>query len=175
MASKKKPKAEELLDHLTPAMAVSILKKLCADKEIRNKIADLAETELRQVDPDEVAEEVFCELDGLDVEDLWQNSGKSRYGYVEPSEQAYTMVEDVIEPFTGDMAKYRNLGMKGEEKEFCKGLLRGLMRYENEGSNEFRDWLPDGIMDFANEIVREYEKYNTEIDTASVKLELQRD
>jgi hypothetical protein len=168
-----KVKKEKLLDNLTYEMAISILRTLCADKEVRGKLLDLAEAELRTTDADEVAEDVFSALNGLDVVEVWDNSGKTRHGYVEPSELAYTMVEDVIDSFVSDMVKYRNLGMKGEEREFCRGLLRGIVRYENEGSNEFKDWVPDGVMDFVDEIVREYEEHNTEMDTASIKLEIE--
>lgn len=166
-------KTEELLDNLTYEMAMSILRKLCEDKETQRKFLDLAEAELRKIDADAIAEDVFSELNAIDVEELWDNSGKTRHGYVEPSELGHTMAEDAIEPFVSDIAKYRKLGMKSEEMEACRGVLRGLMRYENEGRNEFKDWIPDSIMDIAQGIIDEYEEHNTKEDTASVKLEIE--
>jgi hypothetical protein len=172
---KEERKEEELLDSLTHEMAMSVLRKLCADKEVRRKLLDLAEAELRKVDADEVAEEVFDALEALDVEDLWAHSGRTRYGYEEPSEVGHTMAEDAIEPFVRDIAKYRNLGMKDEERETCRGVIRGLTMYENEGSNEFKDWIPDSVMEIAASVVEEYGEHNTEEDTASIKSEMERD
>jgi hypothetical protein len=169
MANKKE---EKLLDNLKYEMAISILKKLYADKEVRRKLISLAEAALQKIDADEIANDVFSELNMLDVDDLYRDSGKTRYGYVEPSELAHTMAEDAVEPFVSDIAKYRDLGMKGEEMETCRGLLRGLMKYENNGSNELKDWIPDSIMEIAKSILDEYGKYNTESDTASVALEI---
>ncbi|MDR2180918.1 MAG: hypothetical protein LBP21_11480 [Synergistaceae bacterium] len=168
----KKKKEEELLNNLTHEMAISILKKLYADKEIRDTLVSLAEAELKKVDAEEIAAEVFYQLNALEVEELWDHSGETRDGYVEPSELGHTMVEDVIEPFLTDIIKYRDLGMKKEEMETCKGLLRGLAKYENEGDNEFQDWIPDSIMDIARDVLNEYGKHNTQKDTASVKQEI---
>jgi len=163
--------SHSLLDR--PEMAVSILKKLYADKEVQHKLIDLAEAALQKVDADEIANDVFCELNMLDVQDIGKNSGKTRYGYVEPSEAAYAMAEDAVEPFVRDISKYRELGMKKEEKETCRGLIRGLMRYENSGSNEFKDWIPDSIMEIAESIIDEYGEHNTESDMTSIKLEIE--
>lgn len=166
-------KEEELLNNLTPEMAVSILRKLCEDKEVRRKFVDMAEAELRKVDADAIAEDVFSELNALEVEELWDNSGSTRHGYVEPSELGHTMAEDAVEPFVSDIIKYRDLGMKREEMEACRGVIRGLVMYENEGSNEFKDWIPDSIMDIARGIVKDYGKHNTKEDTASVASEIE--
>ena len=44
-----------------------------------------------------IADEVFYELDSLEVEDVWDQSGSTRYGYVDPNEKAWEMLEDAIE------------------------------------------------------------------------------
>jgi hypothetical protein len=62
--------------------------------------------------------------------------------------------------------------MKNEEMEACKGLLRGLVKYEKEGNNEFQDWIPDSIMEIAAGIVDEYGEHNVDTDAASIRLEL---
>jgi hypothetical protein len=166
-------KKEKLLDNLTHEMAVSILKKLYEDEEVRQKLINLAEAALQKIDADEIANDVFCELNMLDVQDIYNDSGSTYHGYVEPSELAHTMAEDAVEPFVRDIAKYRELGMKKEEMETCRGILRGLVKYENNGDNEFKDWIPDSIMQIAEDIVDEYGKHNTESDMASIKSEIE--
>jgi hypothetical protein len=109
----------------------------------------------------------------LDVDELNDNSGKTRYGYVEPSEMAYEMVDGTIEIFARDIEKYRNLNMKSEEKEVCLGIVRGLLMYEQKGNNEFKDWIPDGVSDFVDSVIFEYEKHNTADDSADIRNEFE--
>ena len=116
---------------------------------------------------------MFNELNALDVDTLYARSGKTFYGYTEPSEAAYEMTEEAIAPFIRDIEKYRKLNMKSAEKEVCRGLIRGLLLYDAEGDDEFKDWLSDGAACFADDIIYTYEEYNAESDVADVKSELE--
>jgi hypothetical protein len=161
----------ELLNSLTRDMAISVLAKLCDDKALGSLALNAVETELRQVDADEVARAVFNELDALDVDDLNERSGKTGCGYTEPSDAAYEMAEEAITPFVRDIEKYRDLHMKSAEKEACRGLIRGLLLYDAESDNEFKDWLLDGAACFVDDIVYAYGACNSENDLAEIKSE----
>jgi hypothetical protein len=65
----------------------------------------LAEAELRKIDADGIACEVFSALNMLDVYEIGRNSGRTRYGYVEPYEAAHTMAEYAIKPCVREIAK----------------------------------------------------------------------
>jgi hypothetical protein len=62
--------------------------------------------------------------------------------------------------------------MKNAEKEACRGLVRGLLMYEENGRNEFKEWVPDGVADFIDDIVDTYGKHNAEADLADIRGEL---
>ncbi|MGM0411591.1 MAG: hypothetical protein ACQEQF_12625 [Bacillota bacterium] len=90
---------ENLFENISPDDAYYILKRLVEnDDNILKKIEEVAEEYFNKVDSEEIAETIFFELDFLNVEDLWDSSGSTRYGYVEPGERAYEMVEEVIQP-----------------------------------------------------------------------------
>ena len=59
------------------------------------------------------------------------------------------------------MVQYSSLGMKTEEKEYCKGIIIGLLRYGESGNNEFRDWCPDDPYTVAENIVYDWKNNHT--------------
>jgi hypothetical protein len=79
--------ANKVLESLSPEEAQAVLRELTArDSGIRNKAAEIALKHVADVDVDGVADEVFCELDAIDIEDVWDNSGAKGDGYVDPGE-----------------------------------------------------------------------------------------
>ncbi len=60
------------------------------DQDIENRIEELAENILKDVDLAEISEEVFFDLDNIDVHDLWDQSGaRSDGGLVGSSHYSY--------------------------------------------------------------------------------------
>jgi hypothetical protein len=113
-----KKRKTELLNSLTRGMAISILSRLCdGDADVEAAVLKMAEADLQRVDADEIAEAVFRSLNALDVVEIYHNAGATYYGYIEPSEYAYEMVENAIGFFAQDIEKYRKLGMKNAERE----------------------------------------------------------
>ena len=106
---------------------------------------------LSDVEPEDVAFALCEELDLLDVTEVWDRAGRTRFGYVEPSEVAYEMIEEVLEPYLEELKKYHRLGMNAQANQMCMGLLLGLYRFERESTSEFKDWAPtiSGNLDWA--------------------------
>lgn len=53
-----------------------------------------------EVDAEEIATTVYAELDRLEVEEVWDRTGRPyRYGYLDPGEAAYQMMEEALDPF----------------------------------------------------------------------------
>jgi hypothetical protein len=98
---------------------------------------------LMAVDVDETADEVFCVLDSIEVQDCWDRSGSSRHGYTEPSEAAVELVEEELQPFYDQAKRYRELSMAEQETTYCMGVILGIYRYEHESKSEFREWCVD--------------------------------
>jgi hypothetical protein len=144
----------EIIDRLSPADALSILRTLAAsDKQLARRIAEIATAHLSEVDPEEVATVLYDELNFREVEEVWDRAGPKRYGYVEPGEAADQMIEEVLEPFLEELGKYQKLGMNTETNRMCMGLLLGLYRFDHESTSEFKDWAPDAPSNFAWAVV----------------------
>ena len=88
----------KLLEQISGEEALKILRLLSAqDQDIENRIEELAENILKNVDLEEISEEVFFNLDNFDVHDLWDQSGaRSDGGYISTEEMAYEMIENEI-------------------------------------------------------------------------------
>jgi len=85
---------KQVLDKVGTEHANEILQRLADENaKISKRIQELALEYLTEVDPDDIAENVFCDLDILNVEDVWKNSGSTRYGYVDPYELAFEMLK----------------------------------------------------------------------------------
>jgi hypothetical protein len=144
----------EIIDHLSPTDALSILRTLASsDEQLARRIAEIATAHLSEVDPEEVAVVLYDELDALEVEEVWDRAGPKRDGYVDPSEAAYGMVEEVIDPYLEELKKYQKLGMNTEANRMCMGLLLGLYQFDHESRSKFKDWAPDAPSEFAWAVV----------------------
>lgn len=140
----------EIIDHLSPSDALSILRTLAdSDEQLARRIAEIATAHLSEVDPEEIAVVLYDELDALEVEEVWDRAGPKRHGYVDPGEAADQMIEEVIDPYLEELKKYQELGMNTEANRMCMGLLMGLYRFDHESRSEFKDWAPDAPSNFA--------------------------
>jgi len=151
----------KFIEALSREASIEILLELCKDNALAERIVAMVKSDLSDVDADEVADEVFLCLNSIQVEDLWDNSGKTHWGYQEPTEVAFEMLEDEVRFYIQEMERYYSLGMKREEKEYCKGILSGLCRYGESGDNEFRDWCPDDPYTIAENIIYDWKKKHT--------------
>ena len=112
------------------------------------------------IDVDETANDVFFVLDSIDVQDCWDRSGRSRYGYTEPSEAAVELVEEELQPFYDQAKTYRDLGMPEQETTYCKGVILGIYRYEHESKSEFRKWCIDVPIEYAGYLLDTWRERN---------------
>jgi hypothetical protein len=149
-------KKTNIIDRLSPDEALEILKALIReDKNLVGKIEKIATELLSDVDVEEVASVVYLELDSIDVEELWDRSGRTRHGYVEPQSMASEMLDEVLEPFVEDLRRYKEL--KSEQaKSVCMGIIKGIYQFEKESESDFVDWAVDTLAEAAGSIVEEW-------------------
>lgn len=143
---------QNIFDIIEPQEALQILKMLGnEDKNLAKRIKDLFVQKAHEVDVESIASDVFFDLDFLDVEDLWDRNGATREeGYVDPGEEAWRMVEEVLEPYIHKMKRHHSMEMFYEEMLFCMGIISGLKQFENESKSPFKDWaadVSDGLVD----------------------------
>ena len=153
---------KQVLDDVSTEHANEILERLAnEDANISKRIQELALEYLTRVDPDDIAEYVFCDLNILDVEDVWENSGSTRYGYVDPYELAFEMFEEALEPYIDDLRKCRKIPMDDEAKRHCMGILKGIDQFEREATTEFKDWAVDAPHGTFMQVFEEWREGNT--------------
>lgn len=150
---------KKVLDRINEHDALLILKALAnEDRSIARRIEQIALEYLRDIDVESVASQVYHALEGIEVEDLWEQSGSTRYGYVEPSDRAWEMFEEALEPFTNEMNKYLDLSLDNEAKIYCMGILKGINQFDRESTSEFKDWAEDAPDEFFERVLDDWKK-----------------
>jgi hypothetical protein len=158
-SNKEKLIKQNLSDAISDQDAAQILKILYAqDAKMAARIEQVANDYLGEVDAEQIAKDVYSTLDRLDVTELSQRAGSGPYGYTEPSQMAYDMFAEVVDPFLVEMKKYQKLSKPREAKLYCLGILKGIDRYEKEARPDFKDWVGDGIMEHFYWILDEWKK-----------------
>jgi hypothetical protein len=151
----------DLIKKLTAEQALEVVKRLSEKGgEIGEAVLAEAKSLLMGVDVDETADEVFCVLDSIDVQDCWARSGRSRYGYTEPGEAAVELVEEELQPFYDQAKRYQELGMAEQETTYSMGVILGIYRYEHESKSEFRKWCEDVPIECAGYLLDKWRKRN---------------
>ena len=158
---------KNLLDKISPDKALEVLKQLAkVDKTIEQKIIEITDNIIRDVDIDDICEEVFFALDGIDVHDLWDRSGSTSNGYTSPEDMAVEMMEEELDSFNNEVIRLCELNMQKEAKLYCMGVLKGIYKYAHESKSEFKDWaidVPGECFGYLLDEWKKRSKNNTEI------------
>lgn len=142
-----------LLEKLDLHVARRILRSL---HRRGGEVARLVEEELSRYygpeDVESVAAGVFDDLEALETDDLWDRSGGHADGrYVEPTEAAYAMVRETVQPHLARLEDLLEQGREGDANVYVRGVLLGLHRYDRESEQEFRRWAVDAPEVMADE------------------------
>jgi hypothetical protein len=147
-------KPSSVIPSLKPGEADSVLKLLlAAHPELCAEAEDLAQSVLGEVSFESVAEDVACALQLLDMDDLNDRAGSHWGEYTEPTEAAWELMEEEIEPHLEDIIRYRALGLDGKALEIAKGVVLGLYSLRDESDNDVLGWSPDFLPEGASEAV----------------------
>jgi len=151
----------DLISKLTGEQAIDVLCRLTKES---GAVADAALADAKRVlaavDIDEIADQVFSQLDMIDVQDCWDRSAATRHGYTSPEDAAMELIDEELQTFHDQMKCYRELGMDEQERDYCIGAILGLYRYEQESKSEFKDWCEDIPLCCAESILEEWRKQN---------------
>lgn len=110
-------------------------------------------------DSEEIASDVLRRLESIDVEDLWDRSGKRADGtYVEPAEESYVMLREAIAPYVGRMEDHLEGGDLEEADAMLRGVALGLYRFSRQSSTTFRDWARDDPSIVLEEVLNRWEE-----------------
>ena len=149
------------LSTLTDDQAQRVLNSLLKENpKLIPVAAALAREFLSEIDDDGISEQVCDALTGLDVHDLWEESGSTRDGYVDPYDHSYEMMEERIEPFLEEMERYLERGMIEEALACCKGIIKGICVYMFEEAGEFADWAVDSEDNLTYDVIEQWKVKN---------------
>jgi hypothetical protein len=144
MAKSKSGRKTAVLDKLQPSEAAAVLARLlAAHPEFRAEAEQMARSFLNEVSFESVADEVEGVLRQFDLDDLNGRAGGHSWGYTEPSEAAWELLDEALEPFVEDMKRHLGLGLEEEAREICQGIVLGLYRIRDEDGDEFLGWAAD--------------------------------
>ena len=132
------------LERLKADESAAVLRRLLeAHPDLAGEAEKIARSLLHEVNYEEVAAAIEDEIRAQDYEALNARAGRHEWGYVEPSEAAWEILEETVEPFRADMKRHLELGLEGEALEICQGLVLGCYRLSEQGGGDVLGWAPD--------------------------------
>ena len=141
---KRSRKKASVLDRLRPEEAQTILRRLlAAHRELRSEARQIAKSLLSEVEFEWVADEVEEAVHDVGLDELGSRAGKHSWGYTEPGEAAWELLQERVSGFIEDMKRQFELGLDAEALEMCKGVLLGLYRVRNEQGDDVLQWAPE--------------------------------
>lgn len=157
----KDSKMKDFIQGLNADEAAQVLRTLLNDNpDLEKKAYEIAMEVVGNTDAQQIADKVFWELNGLDVDDLYGHSGRTSDGYVDPYEKAGEMFEEALEPFIKEMKKNQQRGLPAIAKAYCIGIVKGLWRFDEKSSSDFTDWVIDMPGECADDVIKEWKKGN---------------
>ena len=152
--AKRSRKKASMLKHLKPAEAETVLHRLLdAHPDLRAEAGEIAESLLGEVSFESVADGVEDAVQALDIDDLGNRAGRHRQGYTSPTEAAWEILEETVEPFREDIKRLKALGLEAEALETCKGVVLGLYRVRDGKGNDLLEWAADFPVEAAADAV----------------------
>ena len=148
-----------VLERLSGAEAATVLNCLLRrHPELRSEAAAIAVDVLGDVSLLSVAEDVEGAVLQFDYDDLNARAGGHSWGYVEPTEAAWELLEEAVEPFLDDMKRYLELGLEEQAQELCQGILLGLYRVRRGCNNDILGWAEDFPGEAAGNVIEVWSK-----------------
>jgi hypothetical protein len=161
---------KDVLKAISPEEALAVLNQLTKDPAVRRKAEEIAVAILSDVDVESVADEVQYQLESIPVEDVWDHSGATRNGYIEPGEYAWQLFEEALEPFEVQLRRYQDFSLITQAKLQCMGILKGIHDFESESKTEFKEWAVDAPGENMARVFEVWKKGSTSrTDIAEVK------
>jgi hypothetical protein len=152
---------KKFVQSLSADEAAGVLKEMLdRDPGLTQKAYEIAVKVSGDVDADEIMDTVFSTLDWLDMDDLGGRAGKTQYGYVDPTEAAWQIFEEALDPFIDEMKRNLKRGLPAAAKAHCIGIVRGLLKYEKASSSDFSAWVEDAPGEYVDTVIKEWKKGN---------------
>ena len=169
--TKKKNKTEKAIENIQSlSEAIEILKILAKDSDISKKILSTIDDYYDKVDPEDIEESVYSDLDFIDVEEIWDSAWWDSYWwYSSPEDVGYELAEWAVEPHIKNMNSYQKFWKHDQAKDYCIWIIKGLKRFQKESNSKAKDYFHDELDILAENALWQFEKnYNVSNDTVEI-------
>jgi len=122
------------------------------------QVEDIALELIKDIEKDDICNELFCMLDMIKVEYLRDNSGGARDGYVDPNDLAWELFEEEVVPFLKEAGRFHELKFSHERDQYFMEIPEGLYRFKYESTSSYKDYLPDAPKETFESVVDEWEE-----------------
>ncbi len=158
-------KKRSALAELDPTEKGAVLEELLRSQPVLRTAAQrLAREQLAEAGHEIVAGAVESELRSLSSDQLNELAGRQQWGYVEPSEAAWELLEETADSYGREIERLLALGMVGSAVETALGLIAGLYRCERcEDGDLLLSWEPDFPLEQAAVVVNKLADGGVEI------------
>ena len=96
-----------------------------------------------------IAEDVEQAVLDLDLDDLNARAGRKRWGYVEPTEAAWELLEEAVAPYLDEMRRRTELGLEAAAVAACQAIVLGLYRCQGQATDRVIGWAEDSPAEIA--------------------------
>jgi hypothetical protein len=154
--------AESALRSCSDAEKASVLAALVNDEPgLGERAEGIARRVLATVDVTAISDLITETILELDTEDLATRAGPRRGGYVEPTDAAWQLLEEAIEPWIDDLRRRGRLGFHQAATDLATAIRQALETAE-EGADRIddcllRQWAPDFLSETMSWVQRELE------------------
>lgn len=161
-----------VLSVLCDAEKAAVLDELVtADSRLRATAETAARRRLASVDRAGVSDAIVEVLTALDQEALATRAGRTRYGYVEPTEAAWALLEEALQPWIEDIGRLSRIGLAQAARETGLGILGGLHRCPEHARDDdlLLSWAPDFSAETASSVLRALADAGVELSHAEMQ------
>ena len=121
--------------------------------DLRDEANNIASNLLSEISVEAVSEEVTDLILGVGLEVLGNRAGKQPWGYVEPGEAAWEVLDETIEGRQNDMKRRMQVGLEHSAGLLCQGIIIGLYNAMAARCDGALAWAPDFTAEAATQSV----------------------
>ena len=137
-------KTRDLISHLNADEQAGVLAELLkSHPELIEEANVIAQFLVDDICADDIAFDVADRVGNIGIHELNDRTDSHPFGYVEPCEAAWELLEEEIEDVRAEMFRKGEGGMESAAGAICQGIILGLYQVRDEGSDGALGWAED--------------------------------
>lgn len=148
--------ATSVLERLKADEAAAVLKILLERHQTLREEAEQIATELVSSQSlEDIADDVLAAVTSIGIDAVNARAGRTSWGYVDPTDAAWELLEEAVEGIVDDMKRRMALGRGNAAEAMCRGIVVGLRRAGEFESDGALGWAPDFPAEEACNVIEE--------------------